>query len=196
MGATVSLLVPLLLERGVALDPLEATLAYAGLWEDTGGFSFPSTTPEDLEAAGHLLRQGAEVARVRDWVRPRFGEEAREILSQLLKTAHLVERKGFRLLVARAREKGYVPALAPSLTPCWTSTRRTGSSWPCGSGGTPSSSPGARPGWTWGGGLAPWAGAGTPGRPSPGCGARGGPWPGFWKPWRPSWTPSPPWARR
>lgn len=47
MGATVSLLVPLLLERGVALDPLEATLAYAGLWEDTGGFSFPSTTPED-----------------------------------------------------------------------------------------------------------------------------------------------------
>ena len=113
VGATVSLLVPLLLERGVALDPLEATLAYAGLWEDTGGFSFPSTTPEDLEAAGHLLRQGAEVARVRDWVRPRFGEEAREILSQLLKTAHLVERKGFRLLVARAREKGYVPALAP-----------------------------------------------------------------------------------
>lgn len=37
VGATVSLLVPLVRERGLTLSPLEATLAYAGLWEDTGG---------------------------------------------------------------------------------------------------------------------------------------------------------------
>ncbi|WP_114313405.1 CBS domain-containing protein [Thermus caldifontis] len=113
VGATVSLLVPLIRERGLTLTPLEATLAYAGIWEDTGGFSFPSTTPQDLEAAHFLAQQGAEIPRVREWVRPQLGEEAREILKTLIRTAKVVERQGFRLLIARAQEEGYVPALAP-----------------------------------------------------------------------------------
>jgi tRNA nucleotidyltransferase (CCA-adding enzyme) len=113
VGATVSLLVPLLRERSLSLTPLEATLAYAGIWEDTGGFSFPSTTPQDLEAAHFLALQGAEIPRVREWVRLHLGAEARAILQALLKTARWVEVEGFRLLLARAREEGYVPALAP-----------------------------------------------------------------------------------
>ncbi|GAB5602625.1 CBS domain-containing protein [Thermus sp. FJN-A] len=113
VGATVSLLVPLLRERGLSLTPLEATLAYAGIWEDTGGFSFPSTTPSDLEAARFLAEEGAEIPRVREWVRPHLSEEARAVLKALLQTARVVEQEGFRLLLARAKEEGYVPALAP-----------------------------------------------------------------------------------
>jgi tRNA nucleotidyltransferase (CCA-adding enzyme) len=113
VGATVSLLVPLLQERGLGLTPLEATLAYAGIWEDTGGFSFPSTTPLDLEAAHFLALMGAEIPRVRTWVRAPLGPEARAILQELLKNARVVEVEGFRLLLARAKEEGYVPALAP-----------------------------------------------------------------------------------
>jgi hypothetical protein len=109
----VSLLVPLLQERGLGLTPLEATLAYAGIWEDTGGFSFPSTTPLDLEAAHFLALMGAEIPRVRTWVRAPLGPEARAILQELLKSARVVEVEGFRLLLARAKEEGYVPALAP-----------------------------------------------------------------------------------
>ncbi len=111
--ATVSLLVPLLRERGPGLTPLEATLAYAGIYEDTGGFSFPSTTPMDLEAALFLLQGGAEVGRVRAWVRPRFSPEAQRVLQGLLETARTLEAQGFRLLFAEAREEGYIPALAP-----------------------------------------------------------------------------------
>ncbi|KHG65133.1 polya polymerase [Thermus sp. 2.9] len=113
VGATVSLLLPLLLERGLSLTPLEATLAYAGVWEDTGGFSFPSTTALDLEAGRLLLEMGAEAWRVREWVRPHLSEEARSVLKALLRSARVVEREGFRLLVAEAKEEGYVPALAP-----------------------------------------------------------------------------------
>lgn len=78
-----------------------------------GGFSFPSTTPLDLEAAHFLAQQGAEIPRVRHWVRPHLGQEAREVFKALIRTARVVERHGFRLLVARAKEEGYVPALAP-----------------------------------------------------------------------------------
>ncbi len=113
VGATVSLLVPLIQERNIALTPLEASLAYAGIWEDTGGFSFPSTTPLDLEAARFLLEAGARPEQVRDWVRRPLDPAAQGVLQKLLKTARVVERGGFRLLVARAREEGYVPALAP-----------------------------------------------------------------------------------
>ena len=113
VGATVSLLVPLLEARGVRLTPLEATLAYAGLWEDTGGFSFPSTREEDLRAGAFFLAQGANPAQVRDWVRERYPQEARALLTQLLKKGRVVEVEGFRLLVAQAQEEGYVPALAP-----------------------------------------------------------------------------------
>ncbi|GLV46824.1 poly(A) polymerase [Thermus sp. LT1-2-5] len=113
VGATVSLLLPLLRERGLGLTPLEATLAYAGVWEDTGGFSFPSTTALDLEAGRLLLEMGAEAWRVREWVRPHLSEEARSVLKALLANARVVEREGFRLLLAEAKEEGYVPALAP-----------------------------------------------------------------------------------
>lgn len=113
VGATVSLLVPLLEARGVQLTPLEATLAYAGLWEDTGGFSFPSTTEEDLRAGAFFLAQGANPAQVRDWVRERYPQEARALLTQLLRKGRVMEVEGFRLLLAQAQEKGYVPALAP-----------------------------------------------------------------------------------
>ncbi|MCH1927479.1 hypothetical protein L6232_22020, partial [Shewanella sp. C31] len=75
--------------------------------------SFPSTTPSDLEAARFLAVEGAEIPRVRDWVRPHLSEEARAVLKALLQTARVVEQEGFRLLLARAKEEGYVPALAP-----------------------------------------------------------------------------------
>lgn len=113
VGSTVSLLMPMLVAQGLELSPLEATLAYAGIWEDTGGFSYPGTTAQDLQAAAQLLRQGAEPERVREWVRERYGPEARELLSQLLRQSRVEERHGFRLLIAAAKEEGYVPALAP-----------------------------------------------------------------------------------
>lgn len=113
VGSTVSLLMPMLVSQGLELPPIEATLAYAGIWEDTGGFSYPGTTAQDLGAAAQLLQRGAEPERVREWVRERYGPEARELLSQLLLGSRVEERHGFRLLVAAAKEGGYVPALAP-----------------------------------------------------------------------------------
>ncbi|MGQ9735107.1 MAG: CBS domain-containing protein [Thermaceae bacterium] len=113
VGATVSLLVPLLKAQGIRLTPLEATLAYAGLWEDTGGFSFPSTTEEDLLAGAFLLSQGAEPSRVRDWLRERYPEEARALLAGFLRRGRILEVEGFRLLLVQAKEEGYIPALAP-----------------------------------------------------------------------------------
>ena len=113
VGATVTILVGLLRERGLEPSPDEATLAYAGLWEDTGGFTYASTTPADLEAAAWLLARGASLLAVRDWMRGRSDDSAREMLGELLENAQLIEKSGLRIVFASAAREGYVPALAP-----------------------------------------------------------------------------------
>lgn len=46
------------------LTPATASLLYAGLYGDTGGFSYPNTTATVLHVAGDLVRAGANVSRV------------------------------------------------------------------------------------------------------------------------------------
>ena len=61
MGATVTILTRLLREAGETLNEDEATLLALGIYEDTGSFTFPSTTQKDYEAAAWLLGQGANL---------------------------------------------------------------------------------------------------------------------------------------
>jgi len=44
-GATVTLLTNIIEEKNIELSPDEATILSLGIYEDTGSFSFPSTTP-------------------------------------------------------------------------------------------------------------------------------------------------------
>ncbi|WP_457637258.1 CBS domain-containing protein [Oceanithermus sp.] len=113
LGATVTILVELLEERGLRPSPDEATLAYAGLWEDTGGFTYSSTTVADLRAGAWLLEHGANLLAVREWMRGRSDDSAREMLGQLLSEARLFEKAGLRVVLVSADTSGYVPALAP-----------------------------------------------------------------------------------
>ncbi len=113
VGATTTILAKLLEDRGVVLRAFEAELAYAGLVEDTGGFTYAGTTPEDLEAAAFLMRSGADPARVQSWIRGALDPQAKEVLEELLETAQVVAAGSRRVVIAEAQKEGYVPALAP-----------------------------------------------------------------------------------
>ena len=54
VGATTTLLVERLKEGGVTITAFEATILALGLYEETGSFLFPSTTPRDVDAAAFL----------------------------------------------------------------------------------------------------------------------------------------------
>ena len=60
-GSTTTLMARLLKERGYRLDARECTLLALGIYEDTGGFLYSSTTPEDLQAAAWLVEKGANL---------------------------------------------------------------------------------------------------------------------------------------
>ncbi len=69
VGATVTLLARELQRRGDPLPADLASLALLGLHEDTGGFRYDLTTPEDHEAAAWLMRRGGTLALVRRFTR-------------------------------------------------------------------------------------------------------------------------------
>ena len=61
VGATITLLLNILRERGIEITPDEATVMLLGIYEDTGNLTFPSTKEEDFIAAGYLVRKGANL---------------------------------------------------------------------------------------------------------------------------------------
>ena len=112
-GATVTVIAEILRARGLRPHPGDATLAYAGLWEDTGGFTYPGTTATDLEAGAWLVELGAGLNAVRDWVRSHPDSTARAMLAELMQRVRVVERSGLRVALTWGAHEGYVPALAP-----------------------------------------------------------------------------------
>ncbi|MGC8874062.1 MAG: CBS domain-containing protein [Chloroflexia bacterium] len=108
VGATVTLLVNRLIERGESVSPLEATLLLLGIYEDTGSLSYPSTTPEDLRAAAWLLEQGASLQLVSRYLNGPLSEEQLQLYHQLVANAQVHRVHGWPIVVAHACSAGYV----------------------------------------------------------------------------------------
>jgi len=70
VGATTTLLVEALQERGVVLSPVQATLLLLGIYEDTGSLSYVSTTARDARAVAFLLEQGASLRLGIEYINP------------------------------------------------------------------------------------------------------------------------------
>ena len=62
VGATTTLLVEMLQERGLTVSVNEATLLLLGIHEDTGSLVYGTTTVRDAQATAWLMQQGAQLA--------------------------------------------------------------------------------------------------------------------------------------
>jgi tRNA nucleotidyltransferase (CCA-adding enzyme) len=113
VGATTTILTLLLKVQNVAIPAELASLGLLGIHEDTGNLSYALTTPDDYEAAAHLLRSGGRLELVREFSKERYSAELRSVLQRLLETAeeHLVKDR--RVVVASYVGKDYVSGIAP-----------------------------------------------------------------------------------
>lgn len=94
-GANITLMIRELKKRRTLLTPIQATLFLAGLYEDTGGLSFPSTTAEDAYAAAFLLERKADLKILNNFLRPAYGEKQKGILFDMLRNARRKKVKGY-----------------------------------------------------------------------------------------------------
>jgi tRNA nucleotidyltransferase (CCA-adding enzyme) len=111
-GATATLLVRQLKKEGKVLTPIQATLMLAGIYEDTGNLTFPSTGAEDAYAAGYLLHRKADLKIISTFLRPAYGEKQKNILFKMLQTARRIKINGHSVSINKVDVEGYVDSLA------------------------------------------------------------------------------------
>ncbi|UCG21021.1 MAG: CBS domain-containing protein [Deltaproteobacteria bacterium] len=108
VGATVTILTELIRDRGIQLTPDEATILTLGIYEDTGSFTFSSTTPADYEAARFLLTQGANLNMVSDMLTRELTVEQISLLHDLIHSATTHTINTIPICITRASVDKYI----------------------------------------------------------------------------------------
>jgi tRNA nucleotidyltransferase (CCA-adding enzyme) len=108
VGATATLLTRLIQERGLALAPEEATILILGIFEDTGSFTFGSTTAEDFAAAAYLRSCGADLNVVADMLTRELTAEQIALLNELIQSARTYNIQGVEVCIATVSVDRYV----------------------------------------------------------------------------------------
>ncbi len=86
-GSTAALITEIIREKGLSVEPDEATMLGLGIYEDTGAFTFPSTTEQDLLAAAFLLGKGMDLSTIAELTGDDLTREEVHHLDILLKHA-------------------------------------------------------------------------------------------------------------
>jgi len=105
-GATATIFVEEICERGIHLNVVEATLLLLGIYEDTGSLTYSRTTPRDVRAAADLLDQGANLSIVNDYINHPLSTQQQIIYDQLRKTSINHSVHGYNILIAPGDARG------------------------------------------------------------------------------------------
>ncbi len=111
-GSSTAILTLMLAERGIEVNPIEATLMMLGVYEDTGSLIFPSTTVDDYRAAAWLLSRGANLNTVSDFITQELTAEQVSLLNDLLKSLKSTDLNGVQVSIAHASVDHYIGDIA------------------------------------------------------------------------------------
>jgi tRNA nucleotidyltransferase (CCA-adding enzyme) len=111
-GANVTLLVELIQANNLHLLPDEATIMCLGIFEDTGSFTFPSTTPEDFAAAGFLVSKGANLTTIANLLAKEMDADQIALLNDLIHSAVHHNINGVNVVTSSVSCDTYVHDLA------------------------------------------------------------------------------------
>jgi tRNA nucleotidyltransferase (CCA-adding enzyme) len=108
VGATTTILTEIIRERGVPVSTDEATIMCLGIHEDTGSFTFSSTTPDDYRAAAWLMEQGANLNLIADMLTRELSAEQIWLLNDLITSAITQVINGVEVVIAKVIREDYV----------------------------------------------------------------------------------------
>lgn len=111
-GATVTILTEQIQKKRLSITAEEATIMCLGIYEDTGSFTFPSTTERDFRAAAYLVSKGANLNTVASMITREISPEQVGLLNDLIQAARHHEINGVDVVMARLSLDNYVPDLA------------------------------------------------------------------------------------
>ncbi|MBC8434237.1 MAG: CBS domain-containing protein [Desulfobacterales bacterium] len=111
-GATVTILAEIIMEKGIEISPDEATIMCLGIYEDTGSFTFPSTTEKDFSAAAFLLSRGANLNVISNLISREISPEQIGLLNDMIQAAIRYNINGVEVVITTVTTDNYVSDFA------------------------------------------------------------------------------------
>jgi tRNA nucleotidyltransferase (CCA-adding enzyme) len=111
-GSSTTILTHEMIAKGVVPNIEEATVLGLGIFEDTGSFSFASTTPEDFSAAAWLRKHGMDLDVIADLLARDLSSEQITILSALIESAKTHDFHGIEVVIAEVSTEDFVSDFA------------------------------------------------------------------------------------
>ncbi len=112
VGSTATVFTQIFRERNIDVDQDEATILAMAIYEDTGSFTFSTTTPDDLEAVAWLLPRGANLHTVAQFVSQELTTLQVSLLTDLMRSATTYTIQGIDIVVAKIHLPEYVDEFA------------------------------------------------------------------------------------
>lgn len=106
-GAESTIFTELLQRKKIPVTPMEATILCLGIYEETGSLLFTSTTPRDLMAVAYLVKKGANLNIVADFLKEEMSREEFVLLNELVHSLREVIIQGVRIKIGKATMEGF-----------------------------------------------------------------------------------------
>ncbi|MFO0752673.1 MAG: CBS domain-containing protein [Thermodesulfovibrionales bacterium] len=106
-GAASTIFTEILQKKRLPLTPLEATTLCLGIYQETGSLLFTSTMPRDLMAVAYLVKKGANLATVAEFLREEMSREEFSLLNRLIESLKEVVILGVRIKIGKAAMEGF-----------------------------------------------------------------------------------------
>ncbi len=111
-GANVTILTEIIRDKEIPISADEATIMCLGIYEDTGSFTFPSTTERDFRAAAWLLSQGANLNVVSNLIARELSPEQVVLLNDMIQAVTRYYINGIEVVVTSVTMEKYMPDFA------------------------------------------------------------------------------------
>ncbi|MCG8636949.1 MAG: CBS domain-containing protein [Desulfobacterales bacterium] len=111
-GATTTIMSEILREKKIGLTGEEATVMALGIYEDTGNFTYTSTTPADFIQAGYLLSCGASLNTISSLVVREMKTEQVTWLNELINEMASHRINGIQVHLSTISSPSYINDLA------------------------------------------------------------------------------------
>jgi len=109
VGSCTTLVVEELMEKGVEIDSLSATLLALGIYEDTGMLTYEGTTYRDAKAIAWLLEKGLNLNLLRKSLSGGISKEEIDLLSKHMISLESIYVDGKRISLVVLRMEEYRP---------------------------------------------------------------------------------------
>jgi tRNA nucleotidyltransferase (CCA-adding enzyme) len=111
-GSTTTIIIHELMGREIQPTIEEATVLGLGIFEDTGSFTFNSTTPEDFTAASWLRKNGMDLGVISDLLARDLSSEQIRVLSELIDSAKTHDFHGIEVTIAEVSTEEFISDFA------------------------------------------------------------------------------------